>query len=212
MTIKIGTITFDDALWSVNDKGYGELTVVTQESVGAFLTRIGDAEDIETYEDGLMTGKWFSHGVHSATRLVGNDEDGSKLRVEFVVTTINQSAEAALQSGIDGSVDGILELANLYSSLEEEHTETRRQLDQIREENLRISKDADQKSNSMDEKYRESAEQALQMDERIANIELSITRLQDAITAIPVDILDRFSAVDNRLNALADRIAELENR
>lgn len=211
MVLKINERVFENVEWNVDTDKIGKLRYASDEDIPTLISEIGDAEYIEAYDGDILIGKWINHGIESV-RKMDLGHDGTLIEIIFKLTTINQSAEVALQTGIDDSVNAVLELAGLYSSLEETYTQAKQRLDEISEESLRVSRDADQKSDDMNSKYNERVLEAQQFRERIGVLELAIARLDDRLSSLPSGIVERFAEIDNRLNVLADRIARIENR
>jgi hypothetical protein len=211
VVLKINERVFENVEWNVDTDKIGKLRYASDEDIPMLISEIGDAEYIESYEGDILLGKWINHGIESV-RKMDLGQDGTLIEIIFKLTTINQSAEVALQTGIDDSVNAVLELARLYSSLEETYTQAKQRLDEIAEESLRVSRDADQKSDDMNSKYNERVLEAQQFGERIGALELAIARLNDRLATLPSGVVENFAAIDNRLNALADRIARIENR
>lgn len=212
MKVRINEIDYNNAEWIVDtNMGIGRLLFASDESIVAIITNLGEHNDIDVYdEEDTLLSRWYNSGVISVNALT--DSEGRKIEVLFKVSVLNENAETVLQNGIDESVDGIMELAELYSDLDTEHAETRRRIELYADSVQQISQDFDTKQKSNNEKFAEKNAQISELVNAINALRDDLTAVQAAIQDIPADILQRFAAIDSRYNALADRVAALENK
>lgn len=210
MKITINGHDFEGAKWDVNS-GIGIMQYDTEDSIVSIIATIGENNDIEVYdENDVMTAKWYNFGIINASE-IKNLNEPRRVEITFSVSILDDNAEANLQNGIDESVDGIFELAEYITELDAEHSETRRRIDLYMNSVQDVSKDFDNKHADTNEKFAAKDEQISELTNAIDSIRNDLTALQSAIANIPGNIPERFYAIDNTYNALADRVSRLEN-
>lgn len=211
MKVSINGHDFEGAAWDVN-AGVGVMRYATEESIVSIIQEVGENNSIEVYdENDVMTAKWYNAGIINANE-IRNYNEPRRIEIAFNVSILDSNAEENLKNGIDESVDGIFELAELYSELDDAHTETRRRIDLYTQSVERVSKDFDTKQEDNNEKFAEKNAQISELVAAVNSLRDDLTAVQALIDDIPTDILERFAAIDSRYNALADRVAALENK
>lgn len=211
MIIKINGHEFNDAQWNVQN-GIGFMLYKTNISIVDIISNIGEKNNIEVYDENetLIT-VWYNSGIININE--NKDNNGDRyIEVHFGVSILDDNAEAVLQNGIDESVDGIFELAEYINGLDEEHTETRRRIDMYTESVQEVAKNFDNKHADTNEKFLIKDRQITDIVESISKLQTNLTAVQNAIEDIPNDIVKRFADLGNKYDALADRVARLENK
>lgn len=117
MKIKIGNRVFTDVNWNVGSNYIGMLQFYADESIEHFMGSISDNDSVEQYDGEVMVGKWVNHGVESIRRC-DFGADGVMMEIQFKLTTINQNAETALQTGVEENSDAVIELAQVLEEIE----------------------------------------------------------------------------------------------
>lgn len=211
MKIRINGHDFVGALWNVQD-GKGTMYFETNESIATIISEIGVNSNIEVYNDEQeLISTWYNSCILSANEYK-RDGIPNHIEITFAVSILSSNAEEVLNAAIEESVDGIFDLANYINELDTEHTETRRRIDLYSKTVTDVSDDFNTKHKDTNDKF-ELENQRIQ--ELVASVNVlrdDITAVQASIDDIPKDIVNRFSELWNNYNALADRVARLENK
>ena len=212
MKVRINEKDYEQAEWNVQN-GVGRFLYPTEDSIVTLLADIGEQNNIEVYdENDVLVSLWYNAGIANAFEIKSPNPPTRVIEIDFYVSILNDNAEEILQNGIDESVDGIFELAEYISELDDEHAETRRRIDMYTESVNEIAHNFDVKQDDTDSKFVATNAQFAALAESISNMQIEITNLQNAISDIPNDIIQRFDALGSLYNALADRVAQLENK
>lgn len=198
MKIIINDVAFENAEWNV-ENGTGKLTFSSEKSITEILEEIGENQDVLVYDDQeTLTSKWNNRGV------IGISAQKGKVSIDLNVSILDENTEEQLQTGIDESVDAIIELAEMVADMEDEVSE-------ISEDVAKAKEDIDKISEDMTA-VKSATETIPNIQENVTGLQTGVNNLRNRVDGIPNDIIERFTTLWTNYNALADRVARLENK
>lgn len=166
MKIRIDNKDYKDAVWNVGDRG-GNLTYLSSESIVSILDEMSNAKKIEVYDDDdILTGVWHISGVLG----ISKSEEGV-VNVHFNVSILDAPAEEQLQKNLDDSVDAIMELAELFSEIEETVDENVEEIASIHEWMIEADKKLDTIPEAIPDKFAVLFNLYASLDDRVKKLE-----------------------------------------
>jgi len=198
MKIIINGVEFENARWYV-ENGIGKMSFESDDSIIEILEEIGENQDVFVYDDEeTLVSKWNNYGV------IGINAQNGRVSVDMNVSILDENTEEQLQTGIDESVDAIIELAEMIADIEGEVSEITGEIADVKEDVDKISEDITAVKNA--------TEAIPNIQENVTGLQTGLNNLQNRMDGIPNDIIERFTAIWSNYNALADRVARLENK
>ena len=215
MRIKINNNSFDVQDWidqnhEVTIKFYkansslGELASIFESAQAIEIYNVTDNNDVEEEE---YSGIWYLSKFISITR-----EEENNYSVRLTGSFIDDSKEERLSTSLSDTEDALFEIADIVSTLEETQKDSQIFLDQYKERVEETIRQSDAVSNAANERFNEQTTLINNLSTIITDARVTLNKVQDAISSMPINVNERIGLLESRFNILADRIATLENR
>ena len=207
MKIIIKNEIIENATWEFQDTEGEYFLTFTNDTLSHVASICEDAKEIELYNDDELVGKWY------VLELVFIKNMGNgKIIADFKASTISEAREKALTQSISDTEEVLLEVANLVAEISTAQEDNESFLNQYKDRVEDTIHTFDNVSDQFNERVNEQNKIISQVQNLLSQIRDDLTAVQTATASMPQNVNERFSELDNRYNALADRVAMLENK
>lgn len=214
MKIVINGVDFNNAKWDVED-GIGKMAIYTNSTIAEIIDIVGENNNIDIYDDdNVLVSKWYNSGIIGIN--CTKYQDKNYIEVRFSVSILDTNTEAQIQGDISESVDAIMELAEIISDMDstvssnsESITFLDKKIDKTVED---FNTKTDDIENDLKDKVKTIDNNISTVREKANKNENDIAELDSKVNGFPSNIIERFDALWASYNALADRVARLENK
>lgn len=207
MKIIIKNEIIENATWEFQDMEGEYFLTFTNDTLSHVAGICEDAKEIELYNDDELVGKWYVLELV----FIKNMGDG-KIIADFKASTISDAREKALTQSISDTEDVLLEVAGLVAEINSAQADTEGFLNQYKGRVEDTIQTFDNVADQFNERVNEQNKTIGQVQSLLNQIQDDLTAVQTALASMPQNVNERFSELDNRYNALADRVAMLENK
>lgn len=206
MKIVINNIAYENA--KIENLGeYGSLTIIVDGTVGEVSQNCNDASEIDVYNDSEeLIAKYFILDFMMCEKME------NRVRVTFKASTLSHSLEEEMRYNISNTEDILLELAGMVAEIDNAQNNTQEFMNQYKQRTDEVMQTFDNVTNRFDTRYNDQMQVIQQIQEYMGTLRDTVVAIQTSIASMPQNVNERFTEISDRYNALADRVAVLENK
>lgn len=206
MNAKINNIDYQVIEWKpIDDSGVSSITMPG--NLRDIVEICSNATDIQLFSDeDELIGKYY------IVEFISAEKKDEGIKASFKLSTIVSTREYQIEKSVTDAEDILLEVANMVAeigTLEENNEEYVNQYKKRVEDTIQSFESI---SNHFNDRVNEQTAMISQVQNLLNELQNNLVAAQNAIATMPQNVNERFYALENSYNALADRVAMLENR